>query len=573
MKKKSGSLVGRIIAIISIAVAIGTAVLTITGVLEVRSTYLEMTKELLHASAAQSQSEFSKMWDGDWEYENGVITKGGQEVYDEYLATMEHLKSDTGLDYTIFYNDTRVITTLKDPATGQYMTNTQASPEVTAAVVGGGNFEYKQNLPIAGNKYYCYYAPMQNGDGSTIGMMFVGRTADSINNAITKITIVMIVISIVVLASLIGIGIFFSRTATKSMHSIAASIGELAKGDLVTEVPEELIDRSDELGIIASSTEELRSKLNDIIGISVSLAGNVSESGNELSLSAEQASAASGQVTDAVNDISEGAVSQAESVQDSASNVSEIGIDIETISDNVATLNTNTDDMQKFCQNAMKALEELLKQNNGVVESMGKIDEQIRNTNQSVINISDSSKLISGIAGQTNLLALNASIEAARAGEAGRGFAVVAEEIGDLASQSAQTAREINDIILELTAESEKSIEIIEMMNEELATQSKHIDETKSDMERMQEGVASVSQNASEISERVSNLEAAKNNLTGIIDDLSAISQENAASTQETNASMEELNATFEIISRSSDDLKDLASQLNEKISFFTINE
>lgn len=74
--------------------------------------------------------------------------------------------------------------------------------------------------------------------------------------------------------------------------------------------------------------------------------------------------------------------------------------------------------------------------------------------------------LISEIADQTNLLSLNASIEAARAGEAGRGFAVVAEEIGSLATQSADTAHEINDIIGELTENSEKSMGIMVQMND-----------------------------------------------------------------------------------------------------------
>ncbi|MBE5918205.1 MAG: methyl-accepting chemotaxis protein [Pseudobutyrivibrio ruminis] len=571
MKQRKGKLIGQVVGISCIAAAVGCIILSIIGMKEVKDTYLDMTEEELHTAVTIANSEFTNMWDGDWDYKDSVLTKGGEPVYDEYLTAMEELKADTNLEYTIFYNDTRAVTTLKKQGTDEYFINTQASAEVVDTVIKGNKVLYKPDMTIEGHQYYVYYSPLSNDDGTQVGMMFVGRDATTIDATIFRVSAVLIGVTVIVVLVLIVIGVMATKRGTKAMNAISESIKEVAAGNLTYDIPQELIDRNDELGNISESIFNLKNKLLDIIGTSVKLSGKVTESGDNLADSAEDASSASGLVANAVNDISTGAMSQAESVQSSAENVNEIGTDIETITDNVTTLSNNTDEMKEACSTSMQALDILLKQNLAVMESMKQIDEQIRNTNSSVQNIAESSKLITDIASQTNLLALNASIEAARAGESGKGFAVVADEIGKLASQSAETAEQINAIIHDLTTESEKSITTIEQMNSDLSAQSGHLDETKHNMEKMQAGVDNVAANAKDISVRVDNLEGAKNNLVEIIDSLSAISQQNAASSAETKDSMDNLNATFEVITNASESLKALAEQLYEKISYFTI--
>src|SRR5690606_14852817 len=67
--------------------------------------------------------------------------------------------------------------------------------------------------------------------------------------------------------------------------------------------------------------------------------------------------------------------------------------------------------------------------------------------NEESIKIGDTIEVISQIAFQTNILSLNAAVEAATAGEAGKGFAVVAQEVRNLATRSAEAAKEIKDIV------------------------------------------------------------------------------------------------------------------------------
>ncbi|EOL8991034.1 methyl-accepting chemotaxis protein [Cronobacter sakazakii] len=109
-------------------------------------------------------------------------------------------------------------------------------------------------------------------------------------------------------------------------------------------------------------------------------------------------------------------------------------------------------------------------------ENAGKGGQLAQNVIETMQGISGSSKkiaditsVINSIAFQTNILALNAAVEAARAGEQGRGFAVVAGEVRNLASRSAEAAREIETLITESVERIEKGSEQVNAAGDSMA--------------------------------------------------------------------------------------------------------
>ncbi|PWE21229.1 methyl-accepting chemotaxis protein [Aliarcobacter skirrowii] len=86
-------------------------------------------------------------------------------------------------------------------------------------------------------------------------------------------------------------------------------------------------------------------------------------------------------------------------------------------------------------------------------KSMQNIAKEVNLVNQAIA-------VIDSIAFQTNILSLNAAVEAATAGEAGKGFAVVAGEVRNLASRSAEAAKEIKTIVNSATLKANEGRDI-----------------------------------------------------------------------------------------------------------------
>ena len=563
-KKKYSGLLAKMLLIVGMAMILLYGSILISAIMNSEKSTKSLYSEKLTSIAVAVLQSYDNLMDGSYSLKNGQVYKGNTPLTEDLL---DAIYNKDEVHMTIFYGDTRYLTTIKDSG-GNRIVGTKASDAVIDTVLNQGKNYISEGVDIQGVKYFATYEPLKNGE-EIVGILFIGLEQSKIQEVINGLIVHMVVVGSIIAVVLLAITFVVCLMLVKSIQIVANDLRTLTDGNLNIDCHVKKINKNDEIDGLADCTNKLAERLREVVDRIQKNSGILNSDSVKLNDVVSDTSSSVSNVVSAMDDVAHGATNQAETSSDLMANIEELSAKLDMITSHIDELNETTKSVSDDAMDTKHIMNELLGINEDTKNSVEAIVNQSRDTLNAVEEINSIVRAIEEITTQTNLLSLNASIEAARAGESGRGFAVVAGEIGALAQQSADSAKKISIIISNIVSQVEKSSALSDDLSKNASHQINKLADTQRTMETVLSGVEDISTNTDSIYSEVKSLMLIKDSISDSVETLSATSQENAAASQETSASATVIEGNMSVLKNSSDDISNVASDLHEAVSYF----
>lgn len=563
----------RIVTIAAVPVIVLGAVSLGLSSYKLKKTTIRQTYDGMQATAVTVNNLLSVSGNGKYQVKDGKLYKGENFNLADETDILDDIKNRSGYDITIFYGDTRYLTTITDE-NGKRQTGTKASAEIVETVLKQGKDYQNRQIEVLGKNYIGYYMPLyQDGTSDIAGMIFLGEDYSYVQKIVNRtLNELFIGISVVLIFSII-ISYLIARHIVNAIEQGVSYVEKIGNGQLGIKVAPDLLSRNDSVGDMCRGIQTLDEHLSGIVSSVKEQCDMLEGTSHNCSKTAEVINKSINQIDKAVQEISTSATVQAQNAIDAGDNVSVMGNMVEDTSEQVNKLVQMTQEMAKAATDAQNILHELNENMIDVKDSVESISDKTNQTHASVEEASRMTEVITEIADQTNLLSLNASIEAARAGEHGKGFAVVASEIQQLAEQSSKAAVDIQNILQQLRDNSKDSVDKMEEVQQIILEQEEKISNTNIVFETVENSIDKSVEGISDIKNKTEVLDNARTKTVAIVQNVAAIAQENAASTEETAAELDQAAELVGQLNDAAESLKNVTNNLEEKVNIFQINK
>ena len=241
-------------------------VISIFSYQSVKATMHDAIRTELQNIASTVTMTYDLLYPGDYRLvgEKALdLVKGDQVLTTDY-SIIDQLKEETHIDITIFYQDTRVLTTICNED-GTRIIGTGVNAVVVQDVLQTGQPQFYTNATINDVQYFSYYAPLFNSDQSIVGMIYTGKPCEEVNATVFKAVSPILLIVLIGMVIVAFITYAYTQRLLSSLKKIKTFLAKVSTGNLWEELDPEVLRRQDELSEMGQSAMYMQRSLRNLI--------------------------------------------------------------------------------------------------------------------------------------------------------------------------------------------------------------------------------------------------------------------------------------------------------------------